>query len=320
MKGLAPRSLAPIAIVGPTAVGKSRCAMHIAERIGGSIVSVDSRCVYRFLDIGTAKPTRRDQERIPHFLIDRVDPDQDYSVACFLEDAPAAIAAIQAEGRRPILVGGTGYWLRTLLGGDTSAPVPPNPPLREELDALLASEGISSVAARLDDIDPAAGRAIDRRNPRRLFRAIEVVVATGRPYAEAKQSVVQNQKVHLFGLTLPPETLDRRIGERYSAMVREGWVEEVKGLLDRGYDPALPALSSLGYAEMIRHVIGELSLDNAVQLATTRCRHYARSQYRWFRPDDSAIQWFEASEDVGESIVSAIEHYSDDKHARVGRA
>ena len=299
-------SLTPIAIVGPTAVGKSSCALRIAEHIGGSIVSVDSRCVYRSLDIGTAKPSAIDRERVPHYLIDCVNPDQDYSVACFLADAQAAISTIQASGRRPILVGGTGYWMRALLGGGTSAPIPPNHELRAELDALMESQGIAAVAARLDQIDPAAARSIDRRNPRRLFRAIEVVRATGRPYADSRQSIPESPDVRLFGLTMPRETLDQRIADRYVAMLDDGWVAEVRALLDRGYDPALPSLSSLGYAEIIRHIAGELSLDNALELATTRCRQYAREQYRWFRPNDPGIQWFDANKETWKSIVSIL--------------
>ncbi len=299
-------SLSPIAIVGPTAAGKSSCALRVAEQIQGSIISVDSRCVYRFLDIGTAKPSAADRERVPHFLIDCVNPDEDYSVACFLADAQTAIATIQASGRRPILVGGTGYWMRALLGGGTSAPVPPNHELRAELDALMESNGIAAVAARLDQVDPVAALAIDRRNPRRLFRAIEVVLTTGRPYSEARQPVGVCPEVRLFGLGLSREALDLRIAERYVAMVDEGWVEEVRALLNRGYDPALPSLSSLGYAEIIRHIVGELSLDNAIELATTRCRQYAREQYRWFRPNDPDIQWFDANEKTWESVVSMI--------------
>ena len=304
-------NLTPIALIGPTAVGKSQCALQIAERLAGSIVSIDSRCVYRYLDIGTAKPSPRTRERIPHYLIDCVDPDQDYSVANFLQDAAAAIKESQAKGRRPILVGGTGFWLRALLGGDTSASIPPNGPLRVELEGLLAREGVDAVAKRLDEIDINAGQAIDRQNPRRLIRAIEVIVATGRPYIEAKQSSGQSYTARLFGLTLPREELDQRIAERYRAMARDGWLEEVKSLLARGYDAKLPSMTSLGYAELIRHVRGELSIDDALELATTRCRHYARSQYRWFRLNDPAIQWFNTAENVGDEIVARVEHYAD---------
>jgi tRNA dimethylallyltransferase len=307
----------PLAVVGPTAVGKSARAIDLAARHGGEIVSVDSRCVYRGMDVGTAKPTPRERRGVPHHLIDLVDPDEEYSVARFLDDAAATVAEITARRRLPILVGGTGYWLRALLGGVTSAEVPPNRALRDELGALPAE----ALLERLRRIDPAAAEAVDGRNPRRLLRAIEVVEATGRPYAEAARaaptrfvaaapgpgaSAVASAaagprdgpgplEVHLLGLTLPRDLLYDRIDRRYDEMVAAGWLDEVRALLERyPRDPA--PLRSFGYAEVVAHLRGELTLPQALERAKARCRRYARSQYSWFRLDDPTIEWHDARE------------------------
>ncbi|HEY3109792.1 MAG TPA: tRNA (adenosine(37)-N6)-dimethylallyltransferase MiaA [Chloroflexota bacterium] len=291
-----------IAIVGPTAVGKTAAGLALAERIGGEIVSDDSRCVYRHMDIGTAKPTPEERGRVPHHLIDLVDPDEEYSVARFLRDAEAAIGEIVARGRRPIVVGGTGYWVRALLGGATSAEVPPDEALRAE----LATEPPEALAARLAALDPAAAAAIDRRNPRRLIRAIEVVAATGRPFAEARRARPVAPAARLIGLTIARPALYERIDRRYDQMVAAGWLDEVRWLLARGYRRDLPSMSGLGYREIAAHLVGELSLDEALARAKARCHRYARAQYGWFRLDDRRIAWVEAGPGADERIERLV--------------
>jgi tRNA dimethylallyltransferase len=307
----------PLAVVGPTAVGKSSLAIELAVRHDGEVVSVDSRCVYRGMDVGTAKPTPEERRGVPHHLIDVAEPDDEYSVARFLDDASATVADITSRGRLPILVGGTGYWLRALLGGGTSAAVPPNRALRDELAALPPE----ALLERLRGVDPAAAEAVDRRNPRRLARAIEVVETTGRPYAEAARAAAtrfvvarpaqgesllasaaavrpdarQPIVVHLLGLTLPRDLLYDRIDRRYDEMVRAGWLDEVRALLER-YPRELAPLRSFGYAEVVAHLHGELTLAQALERAKARCRRYARSQYSWFRLDDPTIEWHDARE------------------------
>jgi tRNA dimethylallyltransferase len=283
----------PLAVVGPTAVGKSALAIELALRQNGEVVSVDSRCVYRGMDVGTAKPTLEERRGVPHHLIDVVDPDEEYSVARFLEDAAEAVDDITRRGREAILVGGTGYWLRALLGGGTSADVPPNAELREELGRLTAAD----LLARLRRVDPAAAETIDALNPRRLTRAIEVVEATGRPYAEAAVAKPPRWPVRIVGLTLPRPELYQRIGERYERMLAEGWLDEVRALLERYPDEPAP-LRSFGYAEMAAHLRGELTLAEALEQSKIRCRRYARSQYSWFRLDDPTIEWHDAREAI----------------------
>ena len=287
-----------IAIVGPTAVGKSRLAIELAERLDGEVVSVDSRCVYRYMDVGTAKPTAGERRGVRHHLIDLVDPDEEYSVARFLADARVAIEDVRRRGRTPILVGGTGYWLSALLGRPTSADVPPDPALRAGLADLPAEE----LRERLRRLDPIAAEAVDGRNPRRLIRAIEVVGATGRPYAEARRPTHPPDRVRLIGLTLPRELLYARVNARYDQMVEAGWIEEVRGLLARGYGRDLPPLRSFGYAEMVEHVLDGAPLDQTLERARARCRRYARSQYGWFRLDDPTIEWHDPRDVRPEAI------------------
>lgn len=285
-----------LVLVGPTAVGKTAAAIELAERIGGEIVSADSRCVYRYMDIGTAKPDAAERARVRHHLLDLVDPDEEYSVAHFLRDAEAAIARIE----RPIVVGGTGYWVNALLGGGTSAQVPPNPALRRELDGASLVE----LRRRLAALDPEAG--VDPLNPRRLVRAIEVVTATGRPFAASRRAAPAREAL-VFGLTMPRDNLYARIDARYDQMVAAGWIDEVRWLLDRGYRRDLPSMSSLGYRELAAHVAGELSLDEALARAKLSCHRYARSQYNWFKPADPRIHWLDARGAVADDITNALE-------------
>lgn len=284
-----------IVLVGPTAVGKSAVGIELAERIGGEIVSADSRCVYRRMDVGTAKPVPEERARARHHVIDLVDPDEEYSVAHFLSDAEAAIQQIE----RPIVVGGTGYWVRALLGGGTSSGVAPDVRLREELAAL----SVEQLHARLETLDPTAD--VDPSNARRLIRAIEVVSATGRPYVESL-SASPARRALVFGLTMPRELLYARIDARYDEMVAAGWLEEVRWLLDNGYGRELPAMSSLGYRELAAHLAGELSFDEALARAKLRCHRYARSQYSWFKLTDQAIRWLDARGDVVGDIMKAL--------------
>ena len=277
-------------------MGKTSTAIELAPGVDAEVVSADSMCVYRHMDIGTAKPTLEERRGVPLHLIDVVDPDEPYSVARFLADSNAAIRAIWTRGRAAIVAGGTGYWVSALLGRATSSHVPPDPELRAQLDG----EPVEALARRLAGLDAAA--RVDARNPRRLIRAIEVVTHTGRPYAEALKPAA-GLSAQVFGLTLPRDLLYTRINERYDGMVEAGWLDEVRDLLAHGYGRELPAMRGLGYRELSAHLAGELSFPDALERAKARCRRYARGQYAWFRPDDPSVRWIDAREDV----VGAIE-------------
>lgn len=282
----------PIALVGSTAVGKSALAIAYARATATEIVSVDSRCVYRYMDIGTAKPSPAERSEIRHHLVDLTDPDEEFSVARFLGAVREVVESARQRGRGLIFVGGTGYWMRALLGGETSAAVPPDPGLRVDLASLAPAELVDRLAA----LDPDAAARVDPFNARRLVRAIEVVRATGRPYAESRRRHPGIVDARMVGLTLPLPDLDRRIRARYDQMIEDGWIDEVRWLLGRGYAPELPSMSGIGYAEIVAHARGEIDIAEALERAGARCRRFARAQRRWFRSDDPSITWYDSRE------------------------
>ncbi len=286
-----------VAIVGPTAAGKSALAMALAPRFGAEIVGADSRHVYRGLDVGTGKPTAVDLARIPHHLIDVVDPDAEFSVALYQEQAAAAIAEIDQRGHLPLLVGGSGHYVRALLEGYRLPKVPPDPELRRELSARAVSEGSESLLRELESLDPVSAARIDPHNTRRLVRAIEVSRATGRPFSEVGGRGPSPYRTLVIGVTVPRPELYRRIDARVDAMVTAGWADEVRGLLERGLDASLPSMSSLGYPVMVEHVQGDLALDEAARRIQLLTHRFARRQYTWFKPADERIRWVDATKD-----------------------
>ena len=266
-----------LAIVGPTAAGKSAFALRLASRLPGAvIVSADSRQVYRGMDVGTAKPSPDEQIRVPHALIDVVDPDQPFSLADFQRLAYAAIDAAE----RPFLVGGTGLYVRAVVDGFVLPPAPPDAALRSarpSRDVLLE---------RLRQLDPAAADSVDAANPYRLLRAVE---RAGQPLAaQPRYQVLQ------IGLTAPRAELYRRSGERVERMLAAGWLDEVRHLLAR-FSPDLPALTGLGYRELAVHLRGELPYADAVAQIKQRTRQFIKRQQTWFRRDER-IRWFDITQ------------------------
>lgn len=286
-----------VAIVGPTAAGKSALAVALAPRFDGEIVGADSRHVYRGLDVGTGKPTAADRARIPHHLIDVVDPGAEFSVAHYQEQAAAAITAIDQRGHQPLLVGGSGHYVRALLDGYRLPKVPPDAELRRELSARAASEGPESLLRELESLDPVSAARIDPRNTRRLVRAIEVSRATGRPFSEIGGRGPSPYRTLVIGVTAPRPELYRRIDARVDAMIAAGWPGEVRALLERGLDASLPSMSSLGYPVMVEHVQGDLALDEAARRIQRLTHRFARRQYTWFKPADERIRWVDATND-----------------------
>ncbi len=283
-----------VAIVGPTATGKTALAVELAVQFQGEIVGADSRQVYRLMDVGTGKPSAAERARAPHHLIDVVDPDGEFNVALYQRLASDAIAAIHQRGRLPLVVGGSGHYVRALLEGFDVPRVPPNQDLRRDLYAIAEEEGgIDWLFAQLADLDPVGATRIDPRNVRRVVRAIEVSRATGLPFSEAASSTPPPYRTLVLGLTAPRQEVYRRIDARVDAMVEAGWIDEVRGLLERGFGPELPALSSLGYQVIVRHVRGEMELAPAVERIKRDTRRFARRQYSWFRPRDPQIHWLD---------------------------
>jgi tRNA dimethylallyltransferase len=221
-----------VVIVGPTAVGKTRLSLRLAQEFGGEIISADSRQVYRGLDIGTAKPTLEERRRVPHHLIDVIAPDEPFTLAQYQELAYDAVADVLARGKLPFLVGGTGQYVKAVVEGWGIPRVPPNEELREELYRQAEIEGEETLHARLREVDPMAAQRIDYRNVRRVVRALEVYLETGRPISELQRKKPPPYRILQIGLTLERQELYRRIDERVDRMVEGGLVEEVRGLVE----------------------------------------------------------------------------------------
>jgi tRNA dimethylallyltransferase len=283
-----------IVIVGPTAAGKTALAIELAQRFEGEIVSADSRQIYRGMDIGTAKPTQEEQSLARHHLIDIVAPDESYTLAQFQTDAYAAIDDILARGKLPLLVGGTGLYVRAVVEGLRIPHVAPN----EELRAQLAAQDRSALYDRLRDLDPDAAARIDPRNVRRTIRALEVCLTTGKRFSELGHASPPPYRITRIGLTMNRPELYARIDARVDRMMEQGLVVEVKALVRQGYSWNLPSMSGLGYREMGAYLRGEVSLDEAVMNIKRNTRDFVRRQYAWFRLKDERIRWLGGA-DVG---------------------
>ncbi len=272
-----------LAIVGPTAVGKTALAIALARALGGEIVSADSRQVYRGMDIGTAKPSAAERAAAPHYLIDVVDPDEEFSLARYQDLAAAAIAAIAARGRLPLLVGGTGQYLAALLEGWHIPRIAPQPELRAALEREAAQQGAAALHTRLALVDSAAADAILPTNVRRVIRALEVYELTGRPISEQQQKQPPPYRTKTLWLTRPPAELYDRIDARVDAMIAAGLPAEVRSLVERGYAWELPALSGLGYREFQPYFAGQVTLEDAITRLKFDTHAFARRQPGWFR-------------------------------------
>ncbi len=286
-----------LAIVGPTAVGKSALAVKVASLLDGEIVSADSRQVYRYMDIGTAKPSAEERDRVVHHLLDLVDPDEEYSLALFLRRARGVIGEIEARGRVPVVVGGTGQYVRALLEGWNVPEVPPDTALRAELEARVESEGSAALYDELATVDPEAAARLDVRNPRRVIRALELHRRSPETSGHGASRERRPLDAVVVGLTVERAELYRRVDERVESMLRAGWVGEVEGLVRRGYGIDLPSMSSLGYREIARHLSQGVPLEDTAEEIKRRTRRFARKQYAWFRLDDERIRWFKSMPD-----------------------
>jgi len=295
-----------IVIVGPTAVGKTEISIQLAERLDGEIVSADSRLFYRGMDIGTAKPTPEQRARVPHHLIDVADPDQTWNLAIFQRAATEAIADIRARGKLPLLVGGTGQYVHAVTHAWAPPAAAPHPRLRAELESMAKSRGRDWLHERLAALDPAAAESIDPRNLRRTVRALEVVLTTGRKFSEQRGQANSPYRLLTIGLTRPRSELYARIDARIDAMFAAGLLDEVRGLLAKGYSPDLPAMSSIGYRECAAVLEGCMTLEQARVQMRRLTRVFVRRQANWFKADDSRIKWFGATNDAIDNIEALI--------------
>jgi tRNA dimethylallyltransferase len=292
-------------IVGPTGAGKTALALELAERLNGEIVSADSRQIYRGLDIGTGKPAPDQLARIRHHLIDRVDPDQAYTLAEYQADAYAAIDDIFSRGKQPLLVGGTGLYVRAVTEGLQIPAVPPNAELRAQLEERASLEGGAKLYEELRQIDPEAAAKIDPRNVRRTIRALEVYLSTGQMFSASGRSGPPPFAVRRIGLTLARDQLYRRVDARVDEMIARGWLDEVRVLASQ-YDGGLPALSSLGYPQMSAVLRGDMTLADAARDIKHHTHRFIRHQYAWFRPSDPRIEWFDVARATSSDVWNAI--------------
>jgi tRNA dimethylallyltransferase len=296
-----------ILIVGPTAVGKTELAIQLAEKLSGEIISADSRLFYRGMDIGTAKPSREELARVPHYLIDIVNPDETLSLAVFQEKAKEIIADIRSRGKLPFLVGGTGQYIRAVTQGWTPPEVVADERLRGELERMKDERGTNWLHDRLAQLDTESAQKIDARNVRRTIRALEVILTTGKKFSEQRRQAESPYHLITIGLTRPRPELYQRVDERIDLMFANGFINEVKELLDapRGYSPSLPSMSAIGYRECISVIQGLLSEEQAKVEMRRVTRIFVRRQANWFKESDPNIMWFP----VTDGILDDVEKY-----------
>lgn len=299
-------------ICGPTAVGKTDVAIRLAEQFSGEIVSADSRQIYRLMDVGTAKPTAAEQSCVRHHLIDVVWPDETFSAARFAEQAERAIARVLELGRRPLLVGGTGLYIRALTEGLLDAP-PADPQLRAGFREIAEREGSAELHRRLAEVDPTAATRLHPNDLVRIERALEVQALTGRPLSQLQREHAFGQRRYRMlkiGLDLDRKALFDRIDRRAVEMFSAGLVDETRRLLAAGYNPASTALRTIGYRQAVAVLRAEMSEAEALLDLQRATRRYAKQQLTWFRRDSSII-WLDSSTDFVK-ILKLIENFYDD--------
>jgi tRNA dimethylallyltransferase len=299
-----------LALVGPTATGKTEAGIALARRLGAEICSIDSMLVYRGMDVGTAKPTSEQRALVPHHLLDLAEPSERFTVARFQEAAAEAIDGVRARGNRVLLVGGSGLYFRGVVdelvfpGEDVAT--------RALLDAEAATVGAELLYERLADLDPVAAERIEPRNVRRIVRALEVPAITGRPFSEFGRAWERRdpERVRAAGVRTSTEALASRIAARVSAMFAAGWLDEVRGLVERGFGSWLTSTQAIGYSELARHLAGRLSLEEAWEGTVRRTKELARRQMAWFSRDPR-VRWFDVGEAGATEALEPIHRYLD---------
>ena len=300
----------PIFLAGPTAVGKSEIALALASRVGGEIISVDSMQVYRGMDIGTAKPTPAERASVPHHLIDVAELNETFDAARFVALARHAVKEIQLRGATPVFCGGTGLYFKAFREGLGEAP-----PSDSALRATLEASPLNELLRELELHDPATFDTIDRRNPRRVIRAVEVIRLTGKPFSELRSNwndttCATEHAKRLFAFTRSGDNLHSRINARVDAMFNRGLVEETDRLLARGFETNSSAMQAIGYRQVVEHLRGQRGLDETIQLVKTRTRQFAKRQMTWFRRK-LEVEWIEldtstATNQVVDRILARI--------------
>lgn len=298
-------------IVGPTAIGKTFLSERIAEKIRVEIISADSRQIYRYMDIGTAKPDPAFRKKVTHHFIDICDPDAYYSAGMFGRQARETIEAVFAKGAVPLVVGGSGFYIKALVDGIFELEAR-DESVREELEKRLAREGLSGLYAFLQHVDPVYAAKISPNDRQRILRSLEVYLVTGKPfsYFHAQKPQAANFQPVFWGLDMERKKLYRRIEQRVDRMLEQGLIDEVQSLLDKGFGPELNALNTVGYKEVIQYFERQLSYEDMVGLIKRNSRRYAKRQLTWFRAD-KRIDWHQVEtaadlEQLAETMVARM--------------
>jgi tRNA dimethylallyltransferase len=298
-----------IAVVGPTGVGKSTLGLAIAQRFNGEIINSDSRQIYRHMDIGTAKPADADFSTVPHHLFDIIAPDQPYSLAHYQKSALETIARIHERNSLPLLVGGSGQYVWSVIENWHIPEVAPDTEFRDRMALIAEKQGSDFLYNQLKGIDPAAAQKILPGNLRRIIRALEIYEKTGEKPSSLQTKNGHDYPIKIIGLTCERENLYDRINLRTDRMIERGLVEEVKRLMEMGYAPALPAMSSLGYRQMAGYLRGSVTLKEAVQEIKWETHRFARNQYAWFSLNDARISWFDTADVASGKINYTIDSF-----------
>ena len=281
-----------IVLTGPTAVGKTKLSIELAKRIGGEIISADSAQVYKHMDIGSAKIRPEEMEGIPHYLVDELEPSEEFNVVIFQQKTKQYMQEIYERGHIPILVGGTGFYIQAVLYDINFSVDDDNHQIRVELESIAGEKGAEFLHEELRKIDPASADAIHANNVKRVIRALEYYKLTGQRISEHNEEQRKNESPYDFSyfvLNDHRDLLYERIDKRVDKMVTEGLIEEVKYLKELGYDRSYVSMQALGYKEILSYLDGEISLDNAVYVIKRDTRHFAKRQITWFKREKEVI-------------------------------
>ncbi len=293
-----------VILLGPTGVGKSELAIQLAEKFGGEILNADSMQVYRYMDIGTAKPSKEDQKRVKHHLIDLVNPDQCFNANLYRIYGRKVIDQLHREGKPILLVGGTGLYIKALTQGLFPSP-PIDPAVRERLKKEAEEKGKDSLYQRLKHVDPQTASTLHPNDLFRIIRALEVYESTGIPISFFRtqhrfgERPYQSLKI---GLKMERDRLYERINQRVDRMVSQGFLEEVEGLLEMGYGPELKSMQSLGYKHMVQFLLKNMGWDETLRQIKRDTRHYSKRQWTWFKGDPE-VRWFNLNRDGGKIVA-----------------
>lgn len=303
-----------VVLLGATAVGKTQLAIHLAQQLNGEIIGADSRQIYRQLDIGTAKPTQQEQLLAQHHLIDLVEPDYLMGLAEYQQLAQQSIDMLHAQGKLPLLVGGTGQYISAVIEGWSIPVVPPNEVLRQNYEALAREKGATALHEILASLDPISAHAIHPNNVRRVIRALEVTLTTGTPMSVLQQKHPPKFPIYILGLEMARDELYACADSRFEYMLESGLLAEVERLHQQGYAKTLPSMSGIGYRQVVEYLEGSLTLDQAIAESKFLTHDFIRRQITWFKGHDNGIVWHDRGRLNPDSLVMDIRKWMENQY------